>query len=380
MDFFRLNRRMHNKSFTVDRAATIIGGRNIGDEYFGARAGDLFADLDVLAVGRIAAVVADDFERYWQSTAAFAAETLLADVAIQSAAERAIRLIELRASGRAYLDTIAAVPPILADGVGDGFEWVRVKMVSDDPDKVKGRLHRRQTLVGRLDQILERPRVEMGLVSGYFVPGRGGAASFVDLARQGVAITVLTNSVRATDVAIVHAGYLRYRRRLLRAGIRLYELCGGEPLGGRRRGHRRGRLRRLFIASGAETFGKSLTQSNRHQPAIRSSGSVLHAKTFTIDRERIFIGSFNLDPRSRDLNTELGFLIESPHLAGELSDMLAEARALEVYELELTADGRLCWVDWRHGTAQRHFVEPGTTRAGRLGMRLLALLPIEWML
>jgi putative cardiolipin synthase len=375
MDFFRLNRRMHNKSFTVDGTATIIGGRNIGDEYFGARAGDLFADLDVLAVGPVAGEVAADFERYWESASAYPAPAILKGTIPETRVAFAARVGEVMREerGRVYLGTIR---DLRFPGDGDGdlpLEWVAVKMVSDDPAKALGRLHERQTLSGRLAAVLERPARQIGLVSGYFVPTAAGVAAFCAMARNGIDVRILTNSVRATDVAVVHAGYVRRRRPLLRCGVRLYELCGEEPLGGRQRG------RRSLFGSGAPR--KTLTQASRGRPALRSSGSVLHAKTFTIDRERIFVGSFNFDPRSMHLNTELGFIIESPRLAGQLQDLLEDEPNLGAYVLELDSGGRMVWAEHRDdGTTVRHRTEPGTTLPGRVMMRLLSRLPIEWML
>lgn len=353
--FGRANRRMHNKSFTADNQATIVGGRNVGDEYFGATEGTLFADLDVLAAGAVVPEVSGDFDRYWASESAYpidrvvAARTaqerhaLQADVARAQADPRAARYVEaLRASG---------VIDALVDGTAP-LRWSRVQMVSDDPAKGLGRARREEHLLFRLGQVLGRPEAQVDLVSPYFVPTAEGAQAFADLVARGVRLRVLTNALEATDVAAVHAGYAKRRKALLQAGVRLYEMRrqpGGDAVGER-----------------ARLFG--------------SSGSSLHAKTFAVDRQRIFVGSFNFDPRSAALNTELGFVIDDPSFAETTEAVFDHRVPLAAYEVRLDPGGSLYWVEVRDGREIRHDREPGTSLLQRLGVGALSLLPIEWLL
>ncbi|HXE54391.1 MAG TPA: phospholipase D family protein [Tepidisphaeraceae bacterium] len=353
-DFARLNRRMHNKSFTVDNQATIVGGRNVGDEYFDAGQGVSFADLDVLAVGPVVAEVAGDFERYWTSRSSCPAERVLPPVDEASVAdlEAAASRAERAPGARAYMQALASsafVQTLLAGQLP--LEWAAAHMVSDDPTKVLGRLPDDALMWSRLKRILGVPTQELELVSPYFVPGWAGEKFLDTLARRGVTTTVLTNSLEATDVPAVHAGYARWRKPLLMAGVRLFE------------------MKREFSSPPVRAHGRS-----------GSSNSSLHAKTFSVDRARVFIGSFNFDPRSARLNTEMGLVIESPALAQAMADSLARHLRSRAYEVRLRKSGRLQWLEQRDGHEVIHTEEPGTGVWRRAFVRVLSVLPIEWLL
>ncbi len=348
-DFARLNRRMHNKSFTVDGVATLVGGRNIGDEYFGTGEGVQFVDLDVFAIGPVVDDVAADFERYWQCESA---RPLARVLGTRQADARAIaHLQSARPPSPEAEDTLR--PRCVADllcGCAD-FEWAETRLISDDPAKVLGRARRRGLAWPKLREILGSPRRSLQVVSPYFVPTASGVAFFSALAQQGVAVSVLTNSLEATDVAAVHAGYAKRRAPLLRAGVRLYE------------------LRRLI----------ALPRTRRRRRVVRSSAS-LHAKTFAIDGERVFIGSFNFDPRSARLNTEMGFMIDSPALALRIARNFDAPAAEHSYAVRLDARGRLRW-HVHDGVAEHRLrQEPGATFWRRALVRLLSWLPIEHLL
>jgi putative cardiolipin synthase len=370
-DFPRLNRRMHNKSFTADGVATIVGGRNIGDEYFGAREGDLFADLDVLAVGPIAAEVEADFERYWQSASAYPAADILrappADAIARLRAEA--REMEGSAGARAYVRAVSETELVSDLLSGDlALEWARVTMVSDDPAKGLGKAPPGGTLAERLGAILENPKRSVKIVSGYFVPGRDGAEELQRLARSGVEVSVLTNGLATTDVAIVHSGYEHRRRALLEAGVRLFEMKPDEDAS-------RERLHLFRRGSSLDGSGSGTG------PVFRGSGASLHAKTFAKDGERLFIGSFNFDPRSFDLNTEIGFIIDSPALASRLERAFAEEVPGRAYEVRLGDGGRLEWLQTLDdGSRVVLTTEPHTTAVTRGLVRVLSWLPIEWLL
>lgn len=364
MDFARLNRRMHNKAFIADSRAAIVGGRNIGDEYFGATEDSHFADLDVIAAGPVIRGLAADFDRYWQSPSAFTLERLLPPAGPGALDRLRARLAPVSETplARGYAEAVAAAD--LARGLGgegQALEWTRVTMLSDDPAKALGRADAKALLATQLAAVLGTPRQSLGLVAAYFVPQKIGTAAFVGLARQGVAVTVLTNALEATDVAAVHAGYARSRRPLLKAGVTLWEL--------KRKGETPPRL--------SLGFGSGLSG----RPSLLSRRSSLHAKTFEVDGARLFVGSFNVDPRSVRLNTELGFLIESETLASALRDLLAEGLATQAYRVRLAADGRsLEWVETTRSGERIHRREPGTRWHQRAAVTILSWLPIDGLL
>ena len=210
VDFSRVNRRMHNKSFTVDNQATIVGGRNVADEYFGTAADRTFLDLDVLAIGPVVQEVSRDFDRYWASESAYPADQILPSIdteAISRADAKAVAT-ERAAAAEPYLRAVAERPFVrdLLEGTLK-LEWAKTRMLSDDPAKGLGRAREEALLWPQMKAALGPPRRSLGLVSAYFVPTRGGVAAFAELARQGVKVRVLTNSLEATDMAVVHAGY-----------------------------------------------------------------------------------------------------------------------------------------------------------------------------
>jgi putative cardiolipin synthase len=235
------------------------------------------------------------------------------------------------------------------------------------------------------------------------VPSKAGAKMFEAMAARGVEVDVLTNSLAATDVAMVHAGYARYRRQLLKAGVRLWEMKGeasrhpagrGGALAGLLRGSL-GRLRRDASAGagqgtepGAGLGGvrRRWRESRRRKRAsargtvLRSSRSSLHAKTFTSDGERLFVGSFNFDPRSMHLNTELGFLMDSPTLALRLQQVFSAPLRHSAYELRLGPDGALQWLEEGEAGTLVHAHEPETGRLLRAKVVFWGLMPIEWLL
>jgi putative cardiolipin synthase len=230
------------------------------------------------------------------------------------------------------------------------FEWARTELVSDDPAKALGRADATDYLWARVRQIVPPAANEVQLVSPYFVPTESGASFFTGMAQRGVRVSILTNSLEATDVPAVHSGYARWRKPLLDAGVRLFELKR-----------------------------ESAAPSSRQRLLGGSSSSSLHAKTFVVDRQLVFVGSFNFDPRSARLNTELGFVIHSPALAAQLAGRLAERVQTQAYSVELA--GRQ--LQWREQSADGEKLYAKEPHAGiwlRMTVVLLSLLPIEWLL
>ncbi|NYT63776.1 phospholipase D family protein [Alcaligenaceae bacterium] len=354
-DFSRLNRRMHNKSFTADNQITIVGGRNIGDEYFGATDGVLFADLDVAAVGPVVKDVSEDFDRYWNSQSSYPVNLLLpkADPAKLAALAADANTLEHNPRAKAYVQALhdSSLVRDLTNGTLE-LEWAPTHMVSDDPRKGLGQVPPKQLLIHGLDQIIGKPESELTLVSPYFVPGATGVKGFVAMAQRGVKIGILTNSLDATDVAAVHAGYAKRRKPLLKAGIELYEMKR-TPSSPRK-------------SKGTGRFG--------------SSGSSLHAKTFSVDGKRIFVGSFNFDPRSAKLNTELGFVIDSPSLAQNIQSVFHDEVLDIAYQVHLSDSGHLYWTEQRRDGTIRYDTEPNASFWRRASVSFLSHLPIDWLL
>ncbi|HEY2254175.1 MAG TPA: phospholipase D family protein [Variovorax sp.] len=374
LDFSRVNRRMHNKSFTADNQVTIVGGRNIGDEYFGANMEVGFQDLDVLAIGPVVHEVSDQFDLFWNSASAYPAASLLPPAPAGAAATLQQRWERVHGDSHAqrYLEAVRQTP--LVEGIGRGsvdFEWTTARVLHDDPAKVTEPTDRRDLqMMPLLGAALGKPRREVDLVSPYFVPGKEGARALSDLARSGVQVRVLTNSLAATDVAPVHAGYSRYRQELLEAGVTLYELRPGMAVAPPVQADNAG-------DGGTEAPRSRIPGSGGSQG---SSAASLHAKTFEVDRERIFVGSFNLDPRSAHLNTEMGVIIDSPALAGELARHFETRIPQASYRVQLTPQGGMEWIETGPQGETRYTSEPGASPLRRLYIDFLEILPIEGLL
>ncbi len=357
-DFRRLNRRMHNKSFTADNQMSVVGGRNIANEYFGAEAGIGFADIDVLAAGPVVADVSRQFDVYWNSASAYPAAGFTGPAGADAASSLKERFALTHADPVAvdYLEAVRTTP-LLAE-LRDRrvqFEWTTARVVYDDPAKTLDATARTDILLfPELMKRVGRPEKSFDIVSPYFVPGDGGTALLTEIAKRGVRVRVLTNSLAASDESVVHAGYMTRRRDLLRAGVELWEL---KP-----------------------TAVKESLKVKGRFGAGKVAG--LHAKTYAVDGERIFVGSFNFDQRSAKLNTEMGIVIDSPlfaRLLGELFDTSVPELAYEVRLAPGSDD--LVWIERSAaGVETRYDVDPETDAAKRFKVEFLSILPIEWLL
>ncbi|NRB03609.1 MAG: phospholipase D family protein [Rhodobacteraceae bacterium] len=351
-DFFRLNRRMHNKSMTVDGVATIVGGRNIGDIYFAYGEDTAYFDFDVLAVGPGAAAVSKNFIDYWTSGSSYDALDIL-NYSNKGLAEMidAVSMAAESVRGSDYARTLDNAPVISRLMAGeDLLEWTSVKLFSDDPAKGLGQAKSEDLLITRMTQVIGQPERSLDLVSAYLIPGQVGTALFLDFLKDGVKTRLVTNSLESNDVPIVHSAWKDYRNQLVRAGADVLEL--------------RARLE--------QPKSISLTQ------ILTSSQSSLHAKTFAVDGERIFIGSFNFDPRSAALNTEMGFLIDSPRIARSLSAALDGSQGFyRVFEDE---DGKIRWSGIEDDEQKEWVSEPNTSAFQRGIVNIMSYLPLEWVL
>jgi putative cardiolipin synthase len=355
-DFTRANRRMHNKSFTVDNQATVVGGRNVGNEYFGAESEVEFSDLDVLAVGSVVPEVSAIFDRFWNSPSAYPVTSILDPAGPDAVAAMTTRFQANRADPAAvrYIEALKASHEIQALVEGEvGLNWTLVQAFSDDPAKtLTKKPGQDQLLIPAVAAAMGAPEVSFDLVSPYFVPREEGTRLLAGFKGSGARVRVLTNSLAATDVAAVHAGYKTERRKLLRAGIELYEL---KP--------------------------DAATGPTKSSGLAFDSSSSLHAKTFAVDGKTIFVGSFNFDPRSLLLNTEMGLVIHSPKLAQGLATGLDTLVPKRAYRVRLSPDdGDIEWVETTAEGEIRHAHDPETGWFRRFNTDVLSILPIDWLL
>ncbi|TNF58467.1 MAG: phospholipase D family protein [Burkholderiales bacterium] len=346
LDFDRGNRRMHNKLLVADNQVLIAGGRNVGDEYFDRRSELQFGDLDILAMGPVVRQASDGFDRFWNHPEV----RLVRPETHRDQAHAADPVAELWAATR-------------ATGWADAFDQqrlaffaVRATALQDEPVKVQPAPGGHSGDAGHLGRqiaaVMGGVQSELLLVSPYFVPGDGGVAQLRALRDAGVRVRVVTNSLAATDVPAVHAGYGKYRRPLLEAGIELFEI-------------------RADVAP------------SRQAGFIRTIGSSrlsLHAKLIVVDRRTAFIGSMNIDPRSLRLNTENGVVLDSRPLAESLSSGIDRQLSESAYRVELWEDG-LRWTSLAPGGVEvHHHTEPQAGWWLRLQTRLMRCLPIEGLL
>ncbi len=353
----KLNRRMHNKLFAADNQFAITGGRNIGDEYFVAHEEFSFVDLDVMASGPVVAELSNSFDTYWAS-ATVAPATALPKYkkaykklpAIKAALQRRKAELEMSDYG-GELKSVAFEKRLLS-GELTSYRGV-ADVVYDPPEKAEGDIHYSDLLVGQLSKVGLSATKEVMVISPYFVPGKLGMEWVGYLRARGARVRVLTNSLAASDVPVVHAGYANYRKRLLELGVELHEL---KPL------PNASPKRTRIIGSG-------------------SSRSSLHTKSLVFDRDQVFIGSFNFDPRSALLNTELGLVISSRAAAEKVADMAEQAMSPEYsHRLSLKKQNGETGIVWTSRTFKREYVtdiEPNTTWLQRGWVDFLMLLPIE---
>ena len=358
-DLVRINKRMHNKSFTADGQVAIVGGRNIGDEYFGANEAMNFADLDVVVIGPVVREVSDEFDLYWnhQASIPIAALSRQNTTSEEFAAKRAtLTAFNTTAEYSVYAESVRDsefVRQLKNHAVS--YSWGRASIVSDHPDKVLTSAAKTEThLAPKLRQVVDATKRELFLVSPYFVPGKKGVDLLASVRQRGARVVVITNSLASTDGVPVHSKYQLYRKALLRAGVELYEI---KPTAGAQQGRRSGGFRG---PSGSGSTG-------------------LHAKTFAFDRRIGFIGSYNLDPRSSKLNTEMGVLFDCPALAKRLPETTERDLDRNAYRVQLVGN-RLGWVT-REGEKQvRYNSEPEASLLKRIKVRVLSWLPIENLL
>jgi putative cardiolipin synthase len=350
--YSRINRRMHNKSLTVDNKITLIGGRNIAAEYFGISREKDFGDLDVSCIGPVVSEVSDMFDAYWNSITAApvpAFTKMPEDLAAELLALRG----RIEQSNQKILDTpyAAAVKMQVHEFIGsdeDLYTWAPYTLAYDSPDKAQEKLaENAQSIRTPLRESLTNAQEEIVIISPYFVPNETLVQGLIEMQKRGIDVTIVTNSLAANNQLAVHSGYVPSRKPLLKEGIKIYEV---RP---------------------------DATVRGSHFVAASGAISTLHTKAFAVDRRELFIGSFNFDPRSAYINTELGVIIESPELAAPLVKRLFEKVPTHAYEVFLNERGRLRWRGIENGQEVILDKEPQTTWWQRFVVGFLRILPIK---
>jgi putative cardiolipin synthase len=355
----RAGRRMHNKAFIVDNSAAIIGGRNIGDEYFDARHQMNYVDLDLLTIGPIVNDITDSFDDYWQSQWA----TKIEDLSKTQVLKKQLSSIRNKLKDRwhhlkntNYFETLKQADltqRIINKEVS--FAWAEAHLFYDRPEKLNPDNSDKTIHVGpQVMPYFEQAKKQLLFSSPYFVPGSAGVRWFDKKRHEGVQIKILTNSLASTEVTAVHTGYKKYRKGLLKTGLDLFELKpSARPS--------LLKVKKFFYASGSVS---------------------LHAKYMVLDQRYVFIGSANLDPRSENLNTEIGIMVDSEELAKQTTQLFERATSAEnCYKLSLDKekDG-IIWQTLNNGKKAQYRHDPGASLFKKIAVFLWSLLPIEKLL
>jgi putative cardiolipin synthase len=335
------HRRMHNKLWLADNSAAIVGGRNLGDEYFDAKPDLNFTDMDLLCLGPVADQLGHSFDQYWNSALSRSiSDFLIVKPTAQDLQESRLRLEQSLQSTR--IENQALYDHLMTYRTQPQLEiwrqeliWANATAMWDAPSKVLAddEPARALLMTTQLRPELDRVNKELILISAYFVPQQSGMRYLLGRADAGVDVRLLTNSLEATDVPAVHGGYAPYRKRLLEHGVKLYEL----------------RRQPDDPSGGSSSFGLS-----------GGSDSSLHTKAMILDQQKVFIGSFNFDPRSVLWNTEVGVLVDSPELAGYVRKLALEGMAPAVSYQARLENGEVVWIAEDDGRLRVLREEPGS--------------------
>jgi putative cardiolipin synthase len=364
VSFSRLDYRMHNKLFVADNAIALVGGRNIGDQYFQVDPESQFADDDVFTAGPIVKELSATFDEFWNSAIAIPVEAL---AQVQTAAKSlqdyrnalAEHRRQVKADGTDYASRVASGEPLA--GMLSGrlpLVWAHAQVICDSPEKKRVESG---AMVGRL---MHRPvakaaaavQSELLMISPYLIPGQEGMQLFKDLHQRNVRVRVLTNSLESSTVLMAQAGYMRYRVPLLENGVELYE------------------IRSLLGNSRGSGQTAAISQFGNYS---------LHAKLFVFDRQRLFIGSMNFDQRSMHLNTEIGLIIDSPALAQQVATRFeamvqpANSYALALRQNDAAGRPGLVWRTQEDAKTVEYAIEPARSDEQRSKANFLSLLPLD---
>lgn len=356
-DFFtdpsRVNRRSHNKLMIADNAVAIVGGRNISDHYFGVHGEANFRDLDTLAVGPVVRDASAVFDDFWNSAYAVPYAAFVDRPPTRADADAAIAEMRAKMASEQLpypineeVDTVTAE----MQDIRDSLIWAPVRVVYDPPEKAEDKAS--HNIFSVLDALVSNAQKEVLIENAYFVPRDHGVELTAALHARGVKVRVLTNSLASNDVLSVYSGYQKYRDDLLENGVEIYELRPDSTMN---------RLRWSGL------------------PSLKSHAG-LHAKAMVVDRRYVVVGSYNLDPRSADINTELALLVDSPAFAELVAEFFDDGVKPENSYRVTLEGGRTRWTTSDGGTVRVYTKEPETSWWTRFKADALGLLPIHSML
>ena len=363
LDLKRINRRMHNKSFIADNQIALIGGRNMSNQYYNVSDSYQFSDVDVMLVGSASDEIVHSFDEYWNDDYAFPVKKIVNPRHYSLRFDSLKQQLEQHSqniSVQNYLD-LATRSHAFENWLNSSiqFDWVKAEIVSDSPSKIRSKAKKEQHLNFQLLNRLEKPEQSVDIISAYFVPEKKGEKMLSELAQNNIQVRVLTNSFKANDVFLVHAFYGKYRKNLLKDNVELYEFLSvpeTENLNANTE----------EIAEKAKVSLKGLSQSS------------LHAKLMAIDQKQVFIGSFNFDPRSAYLNTEIGVLLDSPNLARAVHQTMDQNLSKYAYKLVLNANNKINWkIKRQDGSIKTYLKEPKMKWWQKAGVKVISWLPLE---
>lgn len=361
---FRLknvNHRMHNKLIVADGVVAVTGGRNISSEYFDASNHFQFTDVDIFFAGKAVRSANQSFLNFWNDNLSYEIQHIKNKKPDSSQLKKLREDFEKAVVNRNELKRRLdlAELEIKKQLEQHPIEWTQAHFVADHPDKIRGDAKDSQYIYAQMLGLMGEPKDHLELVSAYFVPTQKGTDYLVQRAEQGIDIRILTNSFLANDVALVHAFYKKHRQPLLQSGVKLWEF-------------------KPYIERSERTWYEKIT--GNVIPKKNKNSSSLHAKFFDIDG-MVFVGSFNFDPRSAHLNTEVGLVVESEKFQDEITATLDQYLPQIAYELKLDEQGGVIWLDHqKNGTIKTFKNDPETTQFQRWMMKTVTLMPVEWMM
>jgi putative cardiolipin synthase len=347
-DLDRVNHRMHNKIMIMDNGFAVVGGRNIGDHYFGVNQDTNFRDLDIAAIGPVVRDISKVFDHFWQGNWAVPIAALVDHPYTEADLKTVTAELQKTIAAGNYPYPTDEDSTALAEKITDAADiaiWAPGQVVWDDPSRLV-ETGEAGDMIEMLHRKIENVQESFTIESAYFVVRDGGVERIKELVDSGVKVRILTNSLVSNDVLAAHAGHAKYRKRLLEVGAEVYEL-----------------------RADAGVIKKNWQGESR---------AGLHTKAMIFDEQTLFIGSFNLDPRSANINTEAGLYVESPELAAQLLAYMDEGILPEhSYRLKLDDDGDLVWITEDDGVEVRYDKDPLSTFGQRFMSGFIGILPME---
>lgn len=347
-DMGRVNHRMHNKIMVMDNSFAIVGGRNIGDHYFSVNSDTNFRDLDIAAVGPVVREISNVFDHFWNGEWSVPIAAFIERPYTQTDLDTLLIQVRKKIAAGDYPyavdEDIAYVRAEIAK-VDNLLTWAPGQVVWDDPESIKttGKADETVSALRRKIDTVERT---LTIESAYFVVGNRGIETTKKLIDKGIKVRIMTNSLASNDVLAAHAGHAKYRKKLLQAGAEIYELRPDSEV-----------IKKTWV-------GRSMAG--------------LHTKALVFDAESLFIGSFNVDPRSANINTEAGLYVESPELAVQLLAYLDEGiLPMNSYRLLLDKNGDLIWASEEEGARIEYDKDPKSTFWQRFTSGFIGILPVE---